>query len=385
MLSRAAHIDPVAALGQHVADLLFGLHQAALLVDEDAVERLRARDLPRIGFDLAGQQLEQRRLSRAVRSHHADPVAALHAQGEIADDRAVAIAFGNLIGVNDDLRLAVIGGDCQFRGSGGADHRRTGGAHLVQLFEPPLIALAPRGHPAFEPVRLDLQLRIELFGGTGFFGIDLLGPCFEPAEPDFVAADRPAIEPQRLTGEAGEERPVMADDDERARKAVEPFLQPVDRGKVEMVGRFVEQQDIGFLPQRARDRGAAAFASACGLRIARQVDAQLIGNRFGCIFFGRIVARQHEIEQRVEFRDGRFLFQHHDLGARANRAAALIGLHDPTDQLHQRRLARAVAPDQRQPVAFADKQVEFAKEPSSALLKSQIFISQYRCRHDAAR
>jgi hypothetical protein len=47
------------------------------------------------------------------------------------------------------------------------------GAHLPQLFEPSLVALAPRGDAAFEPVRLDLELGVELVGGAGLLGIDL--------------------------------------------------------------------------------------------------------------------------------------------------------------------------------------------------------------------
>ncbi len=35
-----AHLDPVAAVGEHVADALVGVEQLPLLVDHDALERL---------------------------------------------------------------------------------------------------------------------------------------------------------------------------------------------------------------------------------------------------------------------------------------------------------------------------------------------------------
>ena len=37
----------------------------------------------------------------------------------------------------------------------------------------------------------------------------------------------------------------MADDHQRGAPGIEVALQPFDRGQVEMIGRLVEQQDIG--------------------------------------------------------------------------------------------------------------------------------------------
>jgi hypothetical protein len=66
---------------QDVAHALFGRHQLALLVDHDLVERLRALDRAFGRLDLAGQQLEQCGLARAVGADHADAVAARDAEG----------------------------------------------------------------------------------------------------------------------------------------------------------------------------------------------------------------------------------------------------------------------------------------------------------------
>src|SRR3546814_6804327 len=92
MLFDPAHLDPVAAVGEDVADALVGRHQAALLVDDDTVERRSETDLALVGLDFAGQQLEQGRLARAVRADDADAVAALDAEIQPLDDRAVAEA-----------------------------------------------------------------------------------------------------------------------------------------------------------------------------------------------------------------------------------------------------------------------------------------------------
>ena len=68
------------------------------------------------------------------------------------------------------------------------EHRRALRAHLPQLGEPALVALAPRGDAALQPVRLDLQLGVELVGGARFLGIDLLLPRLVAAEADVLAA-----------------------------------------------------------------------------------------------------------------------------------------------------------------------------------------------------
>jgi hypothetical protein len=46
-----------------------------------------------------------------------------------------------------------------------------------------------------------------------------------------------------------------------------------------MVGRLVEQQNLGLHCQRAGDRGAAALAPAGAGGVARQIDADLVGDR----------------------------------------------------------------------------------------------------------
>ncbi len=79
---------------------------------------------------------------------------------------------------------------------GGAEHRRALRAHLVQLGEPALVAPAPRGDAALQPVQLELQLGVELLGGARFLLIDLLGPGLEAAEADLRAPQLAAVEPQ---------------------------------------------------------------------------------------------------------------------------------------------------------------------------------------------
>ena len=48
----------------------------------------------------------------------------------------------------------------------------------------------------------------------------------------------------------------------------------------------------------------------------------------------------------------------------------------PGEQFEERRLARAIAADQRQSVTGRDEQVEMPEQPAAALYKAEVFISE---------
>ena len=90
-----------------------------------------------------------------------------------------------------------------------------------------------------------------------------------------------------------------------------------------------------------------------------------------CPFAGQAI-----VDQLVERRKIRVLFEHHDIGAGNDRALAAIRFDTSCNQLHQRGLARAIAPDQRQPIARSNEQVDVAEQPSCALLQGKAFIGE---------
>ncbi len=75
-------------------------------------------------------------------------------------------------------------------------------------------------------------------------------------------------------------------------------------------------------------------------------------------------------------RHSRLLLQQHHARARHDGAPALVRFDPPGDQLEQRRLAGPVAPDQRQPVARLDMDVEAAEQPPRSLDEAEIFICE---------
>src|SRR3546814_7103846 len=98
----------------------------------------------------------------------------------------------------------------------------------------------------------DLQLCVKLVRRARIIGIDFLHPCFEAAESNLIATQAAPIEPQRLPRQPRKEGAIMADDDECPRITIEPAFQPVNRGKIKMVRRLIEQQQIRLTRQRTR-------------------------------------------------------------------------------------------------------------------------------------
>ena len=70
-----------------------------------------------------------------------------------------------------------------------------------------------------------------------------------------------AIELEDPLGDVVEEVAVVGDRDDRAAVLVEEALEPLDRLGVEVVGRLVEQEQVGVLEQEPRERDASLLAA----------------------------------------------------------------------------------------------------------------------------
>ena len=126
------------------------------------------------------------------------------------------------------------------------------------------------------PTRSRRAARLDAFADPDFFlrqhlvelalvhGLD--GECFGllgliVAEVARVAGELAAIELDDAQRDAIEEAPVVRDEKHAARKREQHFLQPFDRRDIEMIGRFVEKEQVGLEHQRPRQRDALLQAS----------------------------------------------------------------------------------------------------------------------------
>ena len=134
-------------------------------------------------------------------------------------------------------------------------------AQRVQFGEPPLVARAPGGDAVAQPVLLHRDLAAELVLFAFLLFEDRVAPRLETGKTLVERAGDAAVEPYGRAREAFEQPAVMADQHDAGAHLGQLALQPLDAGQVEMIGRLVEQQDVGKRRQRAGQRGAARLAA----------------------------------------------------------------------------------------------------------------------------
>ena len=79
-----------------------------------------------------------------------------------------------------------------------------------------------------------------------------------------IAAQATTIELHDASGDAAQETAIVGDEQKRRGKSRQELFQPDDRVDVQMVGRLVEQQEIGFSDQGASHHDAALQAAREG-------------------------------------------------------------------------------------------------------------------------
>ena len=121
----------------------------------------------------------------------------------------------------------------------------------MQFGEPPLVARAPGGDPVAQPILLHRDLAAELVLLALLLLQHRVAPGLERLETLVEDPGDAAVEPDRAARDALEQPAVMADQHDAGAHPGQLALQPLDAGQVEMVGRLVEQQDVGRGGQRA--------------------------------------------------------------------------------------------------------------------------------------
>src|SRR3984957_6823105 len=195
---------------------------------------------------------------------------------------------------------------------------------------------------------------------------------------------------------------VLFDDQERDARAVqggERRVDLVDEARRESGRRLVEDDQAGLADQRARDGESALFAAgqAAGALVgagAKQrelrIDA-LDGRRRGAPRAQRIAA-QHQVlmhahvsEDAARLGDIADALAHHAIGREARERiageadAALEGRQVAEDGLQQRRLARAIGPDDAHDFAGADIERHLVQDFQPAIARADALDSQHQC------
>ena len=129
-------------------------------------------------------------------------------------------------------------------------------------------------------------------------------PRLERAKALLKAACAAAIKPDRGAGQVGEQPLVMADERERRAARSEARLQPFDRDEIEVIGRLVEQQDVGFDVQHPDQGRPPRFAARETAGIGGGIEPKLghhRSRRMGVVHFAQ--AGEHIVERGPEARN----------------------------------------------------------------------------------
>ena len=234
----------------------------------------------------------------------------------------------------------------------------------AQFGQPALVAGAPGGDAVAQPILFHRDLAAELVLLTVFLIEDGVAPGFKSGEPLVQGAGDAAVEPDRRAREPLQQPSVVADQHDSGAHRGQLALQPFDARQVEMVGRLVEQQDVGKRRQRPGERGAARLAAGQRDRIFVAAKTKLLQQVERPVAIGRL-----DPEPRLDISEGggepaqiRLLRQIADPRAGLDKALAGIRLDETGGDPQQCRLAGAVAPDEAYPVAGGDGQLRARQE-----------------------
>ena len=224
------------------------------------------RKIARVGFFAARDEFEERRFSGPVRPDDAHDARRGQGEAEVLEQQFVAVGFGHVVGFDDLVAQARPGGDEDFE----AFFLRP--RFLVEQF---FVGSQPGfrlGLPGFGGHAHPFEFALKGFLALRFGFFFLRQPLLLLIEPRRIVAlpgnAFAPIEFQNPARHVVEEIPVVGYGDDRALVLPEVFFEPEHALGVEVVGRFVEQQHVGFLQEQAA-QGHAAFFPARKIRRQR--------------------------------------------------------------------------------------------------------------------
>ena len=189
-----------------------------------------------------------------------------------------------------------------------------------------------------------------------FLGVENpVAPDLECAEALVQQPGLAAVEPQRVLRQGLEKAPIVADHHDRPARGAQHLLQVLNSDDVEMVGRLVEQEDVGLGREHASERCALRLATGELGRIFIAGEAEAFQHGAGVM---RLVAggKSGLDISRSGGEAGKLgvLRQIADGRRRLDETAAMIGIDLAGSDFQQRRFAGAVPADEAEPLAGTD-------------------------------
>ena len=361
--------------------------------------------LPSRGLQFAHQQLDEGGLARAVGAEQGDARAGAQHQADIGEQGLVAVAARGLLQPDEGVRAAFRGFDLQLE-MAVVDVRRGDAFQPLQRLDAALrlLGLAGLGAEAADEVLEVGDLLLLLRKGLVLLRSALGTGAFEAVVVAGVAVDHLVVHVGDAVDAGVEELSVVRHQQDAAGVAREVLLQPQDGFEVEVVGRLVQQQQVGAAHQGAGQVEAHAPAAGEARHRARQLLGaesqpveQLRGTGRGgvaldgfetvlCLEPGGIVRllRQHALQlaqlavavehefQRRALGVGDFLLHEGQGLALLEGDLAAVGADFAADQAEQGGFAAAVLAHQADALVGEDLQGGVLEEGGSVLEINQI-------------
>ncbi len=261
----AAEFDFIHAAGDFFENRVVVVQGVAVLVDVGEDDGGAKHHLAGVGFFLAHDHPEHCCLARAVRADNADNRPFRHVEGAVGNQFRPAVAlrhvgeFQHLVakarpGRDLDKDVALVQFERLFHQGVVAFDTR------LALFEP---AGRRRANPLALALEKALAIRFLFLGAPEPFRL-----LVEPGRVIPLVGDAASVlEFENPLGDVVEEIAVVGDDNDRARVLPQLVLEPGYRLSVEVVGRFVEKEQVGFFQERLAESNAAALAARKGRNV----------------------------------------------------------------------------------------------------------------------
>ena len=277
VLFLVADLDPFAAGADEVLQRGIQIHLMAHLVKVGHLQIAAQAHLAAVWSQLAQNHLQQRCLACAVGAQQADLVATQNGAAEPFNDLLFAKGLADIGQLGHDLALiavALAGCDIHVHAAQHITALGTAGTQFLQTADTALAAGAAGFHTLADPDLFLGQQLVRLGVDDGFLAELLFLLQHILGEVAGVGAQNAPIQLHDAGGDAVQKAAVMGDRDHAALEGNQQLFQPLDGVQVQVVGRLVEQQDIGAghqsLGQRHALAGAAGQAAYQSIRVQMQ-------------------------------------------------------------------------------------------------------------------